>query len=187
MLYRIRFICEEVEDFMREFKIDSDATFLELNKAILDACGWEDGQMTSFFVCDDEWREGEQITRENFSENDDDNIYAMADTKLSSLIDGEGCRLMYVFDPFNDRRFQGVVKEEILGESLDAPELLHRRKPAPEQVAEMDLSDEALLRGVNLASADDEEDEYDPYGIGGDTFNSDELDYEGYEIGGSQY
>lgn len=183
MLYRIRFICEEVEDFMREFKIDSDATFLELNQAILDACDWEDGQMTSFYICDDEWHEGEQITREDFRDDYNDNIYVMADTRLSSLIDGEGCRMMYVFDPFNDRRFQGIVKEEILGESLDKPELLHRRKVAPTQIADLDLSDEALLRGVNLSSSDDDDDEYDPYGIGGDTFNSDELDFEGFEIG----
>ena len=31
MLYRIKYICEEVDGFVREIKIDSDATFLDLN------------------------------------------------------------------------------------------------------------------------------------------------------------
>ena len=34
MLYRIKFICEEVDGFLREIKIDRDATVLDLNKAI---------------------------------------------------------------------------------------------------------------------------------------------------------
>ena len=50
MLYRIKFICEEVDGFLREIKIDSEATFLDLNKAILDSCGYPDDQMTSFYV-----------------------------------------------------------------------------------------------------------------------------------------
>ena len=35
MLYRIKFISDEVDGFVREVKIDSDATFLDLNHIIL--------------------------------------------------------------------------------------------------------------------------------------------------------
>ena len=46
MLFRIKFISDEVDGFLREIKIDSDATFLDLNKAILESCGYTDDQMT---------------------------------------------------------------------------------------------------------------------------------------------
>ena len=39
MVYRIKFICEEVDGFVREVKIDSEASFLDLNKIILESCG----------------------------------------------------------------------------------------------------------------------------------------------------
>lgn len=53
MIFRIKYVCEEVDDFLRELKIDSDSTFLDLNKAILDSCGYADDQMTSFYICNE--------------------------------------------------------------------------------------------------------------------------------------
>ena len=38
MLYRIKFISDEVDGFVREIQIDSDATFLDLSRAILKSC-----------------------------------------------------------------------------------------------------------------------------------------------------
>ena len=55
MLYRIKFISDEVDGFLREIKIDSDANFLDLCKAVLQSCGYPDDQMTEFYVCDEEW------------------------------------------------------------------------------------------------------------------------------------
>lgn len=67
MLYKIKFISEEVDGFFREFEIDSDSTFLDLNKAVLGYCNYPDDQMTSFYVCNREWERGQQITREDMS------------------------------------------------------------------------------------------------------------------------
>ena len=52
MIYKFRLLSDEVEDFRRDIEIDSDATFHELHKAILEATGYNDDQMTSFFLCD---------------------------------------------------------------------------------------------------------------------------------------
>ena len=64
MRFRIKFISDEVEGFLRELEINEDASFLDLNKAVLQACNYPDDQMTSFFLCNDEWERGVQITRE---------------------------------------------------------------------------------------------------------------------------
>ncbi|PDP51115.1 hypothetical protein CLI75_12195, partial [Porphyromonas gingivalis] len=41
---------DEVEDFRREIAIDSEATFLDLQNAILDSVGYSHSELTSFFL-----------------------------------------------------------------------------------------------------------------------------------------
>lgn len=62
MIYRFTLISDEVDDFIREIKIDSEATFFDLHEAILKAAGYKDDQMTSFFICDDDWEKDQEIT-----------------------------------------------------------------------------------------------------------------------------
>ena len=58
MRFKIKFISDEVEGFLREIEINDDASFLDLNQAVLKACDYPDDQMTSFFLCNDEWERG---------------------------------------------------------------------------------------------------------------------------------
>ena len=55
MLFRFLILSDEADDFKREIKIDSESTFLDLQNAILDSVGYTKDQMTSFFICDDDW------------------------------------------------------------------------------------------------------------------------------------
>ncbi len=185
MLYRIKFICEEVDGFVRELKIDSDATFLDLNKAVLDSCGYADDQMTSFFLCDEEWERKEQVTREDMGASgyDDEDIYVMADTRLSELIEEEEQHLEYVFDPFNNRSFYLDVKEIIPGQHLKKAEVVRSKGDAPVQIEGMDDDPIAPLKGgkkKTAASYDDFDEDSLFSGVGG--FNDDELDLDGFEI-----
>ena len=178
MLYRIKFISEEVDGFLREIKIDSEATFLDLNKAILDSCGYPDDQMTSFYVCNDEWERYQQITREDVAESshEDEDLYVMADTKLSEFIEDEEQKFQFVFDPFNDRVFYLDVKELIPGEHLDAPVVSRSRGEAPRQVDELDLNFATATTGSIFS--EEESGEF----YGDNDFMSDEFDPEGFEI-----
>lgn len=181
MLYRIKMISDEVEGFLREYKVDSDATFFQLHKAILDSCGYPDDQMTSFFLCDEEWKRGQQVTREDMGVGEsDEDIYVMEQTRLSELVGGEEQRMEYVFDPFGDRCFYLEVAEEIIGE--EAPEVLLNRSKgeAPRQIEELEV-DLAPKKG-KAASASTAGDFGDDL-FGDDmSFDSDDFDPEGFEI-----
>ncbi len=186
MLYRIKLICEEADGFLREYKIDSEATFLEFNNIILKSCGYQD-DMTSFFLCDDEWERCQQVTREDMGSSVyDDEAYVMGDTRLNELIDGEGQKMEFIFDPFNERSFYLKVQEEILGEDLDEAVVCREKGEAPQQINAVDTED--LVKTLTAAKVqtpatdEDDDDLYDPYGIGGDTYNDDEFDAEAYEI-----
>ena len=66
MVYRFTIISDEVDNFRREIQIDSEATFLDFHRAILKSAGYPDDQMTSFFICDEDWeKEFAQIVREH--------------------------------------------------------------------------------------------------------------------------
>lgn len=185
MIYRIKLICEEVDGFVREIKIDSEATFLDLNNIILKSCGYQD-DMTSFFICNDDWEREQQVTREDMGGGMyDDEAYIMDSTHLSELIEEEGQKMEYIFDPFEERSFYLKVQEEITGEELDEPVISREKGEAPQQFNGLDTEDlvKTLTTAKGKAVAQDEEDElYDPYGIGGDTFNDDEFDAEAFEI-----
>lgn len=185
MVYRIKLISEEVEGFLREYKIDSEATFLDLNKIILKSCNYHD-DVTSFFICDDEWERREQITREDMGEGMyDSEAYVMDSTPLEDLIEGEGQKLEFIFDPFGERSFYLKVQEELACDYLDEAEVIREKGTAPQQYNDIDTDDliNALTAAKGQATVEDVDDEvYDPYGIGGDTFNADEFDAEAFEI-----
>ena len=182
MLFRIKFISDEVEGFVREIVIDSEATFLQLNKAVLDSCNYPDDQMTSFFVCDEEWERGQQITREDMgTTSEDEDVLIMEKTRLSEFIEDEGQNLQFVFDPFSDRVFYMTVKETILGKDKKEAEVVRSVGKAPKQIAELDFSLPTGLKGE--AGGEDFDD--DALFSGDAAFNSDELDMEGFEISDS--
>lgn len=182
MLYKIKFISEEVDGFFREFEIDSESTFLDLNKAILGYCDYPDDQMTSFYVCNREWERAQQITREDMSDPDDEeeDIFLMEKTPLSEFIDDKGQRFEFVFDPFSERSFYLQVKDIIPGQHLDAPELLRSNGDAPEQLAQLDV--EPVPTPVKGAKVAEDAEDDDELFYGDCDFNSDDFDPEGFEF-----
>ena len=186
MLFRIKFISDEVDGFLREIKIDSDATFLDLNKAILESCGYPDDQMTSFYICDEEWERGQQITREDMGVGDaDEDIYVMDETRLSEFIEDEEQHLEFVFDPFADRCFFLDVKEVIPGENLKNYEITRVKGHAPCQIEDMDL-DLAPAKGKKGAAVAATDDFDEDALFGAASFNDDDIDLEGFEISDGQ-
>lgn len=177
MLYRITIISDEEEDFLREITIDANATFLELHNAILDACGYKDDQITSFFLCDEDWEQKTQITREDmgFGPSDED-IYVMADTPLSDMLEEERQHLVYVFDPMADRVFYIELREIITGKHLDKPVCSKKRGNPPVQIEDFDFGPAKTPK----IAANEELDGESFYGS--DDFDTEEFDPEGFEI-----
>lgn len=174
MQYLIRVKCDEVEGFRRDILIDEDANFLDLSKIILKSVGYPDDQMTSFFICNDNWEHREQITREDCREAAavDMDVLTMADTPLADFLDEEGItRMEYIFDPFCERAFNLRVLSEEPG--FGEAEVVKSQGKAPKQLADMDAATAAILGGGSLDFADDFAD---------DLFSDDELDLDGFEI-----
>lgn len=174
MIYKFSFACEEAVDFRLVFSADPEATFLDLHRAILDAVKYPDDQMTSFFMCNDHWEKEQEVTLVEMDSNFEYDNMVMESTRLSDLIEEQGQRLIYIFDPMFERYFFGSLKQ-ILPGSTTGVRLDEKQGHAPQQLQQEDPS--AGVVGKN-GKADWESDE-DFYGDS--QYDESELDSEGFE------
>ena len=174
MIYRIAFSCDEVSRFRRVFEADSEATFLELHKAILESVEYPDDQMTSFFTCNDRWEKEQEVTLIEMGNGYDYDNMVMDQTKLSDLLTDQGQRLIYIFDPMFERCFFGNLKEIKPGHmtGVDCMETIGK---APKQL-ETEENMEAILGKDGKGDLDLDEDFY-----GSSGYNDGDIDYEGFQ------
>lgn len=170
MIYKFRIVSDEVDNFKREICIDSDASFLELHDAILDSVGFSKDQMTSFFICDDDWEKKTEITLMDMGKDSDEDTWIMASTKISDLIEDEGQRLVFVFDYMTDRMFFMELKEIEPGKDLETPVCTRKEGNPPQQT--MDFEE---LEKKNVANNSSD---FDETFYGDETFDPSELDEE---------
>jgi len=111
MVFKFRIFSEENENFLRCIEIDEDDTFLSFHKAIQESVGYNQQELASFYLSNDEWERSTQITLMDMRNDDDDDLILMDKTKLSEFLTDEGETLIYVFDFLSDRVFYIVLSE----------------------------------------------------------------------------
>ena len=89
MIYRFTLISDESDDFVREIQIDPEATFYDFHKAILQSVGYTDDQMTSFFICDEDWEKEKEVTLEEMDDNSEIDCWVMKETRIDELVEDE--------------------------------------------------------------------------------------------------
>ena len=169
MIYKFLLISDEVDQFAREISIDSEATFLDLHNAILDSVNFTKDQITSFFICDDDWEKKTEITLMEMDTSYEDDSWVMEDTKLSELLEDERQRLLFTFDNMTERAFFMELREIIPGKNLEKPVCTKSIGNPPQQIMTFDEFDK------NNSVSDLGENFY-----GDETFDPSELDEEGY-------
>lgn len=178
MIYKFRLLSDEVENFRRDIEIDSEATFLDLNNAILESVNYPDDQMTSFFICTDQWIKEAEITREDMGGMSEEENYSMAETVIGDLVEDEKQKLVYVFDPLADRVFFMELSKIEFGKDLDKAVCVKSTGEAPVQTLNFD---ELMSKSNTVAIASDDEDFNEDF-YGSDGYNDDDIDLDGYDI-----
>ncbi|MBS1637083.1 MAG: hypothetical protein JST26_14290 [Bacteroidetes bacterium] len=171
-VYRLKTYLEDNEDIYREIEILSSQTFEMLHNAIQEAYKFDKKHAASFFVSDDYWRKGQEITlREEDLAADEEDIRKkrepkklMASVKIAKYIDNPRQRFVYVFDPQVQWTFC-LELMKILGEDpkIAYPACVRSIGNPPKQykqsqIAKGELSpDQAMAAMVNDLEAEDEE------------------------------
>ncbi|GAP73446.1 IS1096 element passenger TnpR family protein [Candidatus Symbiothrix dinenymphae] len=154
MVYRFILVSDEVDNFRRDITIDSDATFLALHAAILEAVKYDESQITSFFICNDDWEKLGEITLIDMDSDASEDSYVMESTLLSELLDEKGQKLLYVFEPLTDRCFFMELKEIIPGKSQDKPQVTKSEGKPPAQNSGAETLDLAKIAASPSAAHD---------------------------------
>ena len=171
MIYRFTIISDEVDDFVREIQIDPEATFYDFHEAILKSVGYANDQMTSFFICDDDWEKGKEVTLEEMDDNPEMDSWVMKDTTISELVEDEKQKLLYVFDYITERCFFIELSEIITGKDLDKAVCTRKNGEAPQQTIDFDEQ-------MNTNAALDLDENF----YGDQDYDMEDFDPEGFDI-----
>src|ERR1043165_7591994 len=105
--YRFKVYLEDNDDVYRDIDILASQTFDQFHNIIQEAFKFDAKHAAAFFVSDDYWRKGQEITlRKEDLPLDEEEIRKnvdpkklMADVKIASFIEAPHQRFVYVFDP----------------------------------------------------------------------------------------
>lgn len=97
-VYKFKVSFEDYEDINRTIEIKSTQTFFDLHKAILESINFDNKQMASFYMSNDSWKKGQEITLEDMTDNPENPIPVMAKAKLNQYIIDPHQKIFYVYD-----------------------------------------------------------------------------------------
>ena len=171
MVYKFKLVSDEVSNFAREIEIDSDSTFLQLRNAILESVDFSKDELDSFFLCEDDWSNQEEITLEDMGSSSDQDIWLMEETPIGELVEDEGQKMIFEFDYLTERCFFMELKEIQPGRSLVEPVCILKKGKAPIQFTDADEFEVKVDSVINDPLKDDLDMDF----YGDSDFDEDEL------------
>ncbi|MFD0861295.1 hypothetical protein ACFQ1M_03680 [Sungkyunkwania multivorans] len=96
MIYRFRVILDTEEDIFRDIEIEANASFEDFHNSIVQAFGFDGGEMASFYTSDNDWNQGEEISMFDTGEG-----MIMEETSLDAIANRDNTKLIYIYDFLN--------------------------------------------------------------------------------------
>lgn len=134
-LYRFRVSFEDYDDVMREIDIKSNQTFEALHRAIHQSTGYDPEKSASFYISNDQWTKGEEITYLPNQKRIDRGISLMEKVRLSSFIDDPHQKFYYTYNFDRPYDFHVELMKIILDEDpkVNYPNIVKSVGEAPKQ------------------------------------------------------
>ena len=103
-VYRFRISFEDNDEVFREIEIKSTQNFEDFHDIIVQSINFDNVHDASFFISDDQWRKGDEISRYGSKVDDkkpttEPAKKQMSKCKMASLIDDPHQKFVYVYDP----------------------------------------------------------------------------------------
>lgn len=158
MIYQFRVILDAEEDVIRDIEIEASASMEDLHNAIFQSFGFGGQEMASFYLSDNDWEQGEEISL--FAMEGE--TRAMADTPIESVVSESQNKLIYVYDFLNMWTFLVELAQTTEVETGKVyPNLLFVHGELPEKAPEKDFEAEDLDTGDALDFEDNDYDDLD--------------------------
>ncbi len=176
-LFKFRVIMDTEQDVFRDIEIETESNFDSLHKAVLDAFDFEQGEMASFYLSDEEWSKGLEISLMDMGGVDEDSL-SMSTTLLSDMVMKPGDKILYVYDFMR----MWIFYIELMEVKKDKPSTIYPRVAlafgdAPSQDSkEFQDMFEADVVGGGAVDLDEDAEEEDEFGEDDSIFDEDEFD-----------
>ena len=155
MIYRFRVVLDNDtdEDIFRDLEIRKTDTLEDLHNIITQSFGFDGLEMASFYISNDQWEQGEEISMFDVGEGLE-SPRLMNETELSSVVNEAQTKLIYVYDFLSMWTFY-VELAEIVEEAhgTDYPNLMYVHGQIPDTAPEKTFEAESL---DDLDSFDDD-------------------------------
>ena len=167
MIYRFRILFDNDtdEDIFRDIEIRKTDSLEDLHNVITQSFGFDGSEMASFYMSDDNWNQGEEISLFDMSEGGSD-IQLMNEKSLDSAVSESSTKLIYVYDFLNMWTFLVELAEVVEeAQGTDYPNLMFVHGQVPNEAPEKTFK------------AEKNEDNFDEYGDGYNIEDYDQLDF----------
>ena len=138
MIYRFRVVLDNdtEDDVFRDLELRETDTLEDLHNIITQSFGFDGTEMASFYLSDDEWNQGEEISLFDMSEGANA-VQLMNETITNNVVHEASTKLIYVYDFFSMWTFYvelAEIVEEV--EGTDYPNLLFVQGQIPDEAPE---------------------------------------------------
>ncbi len=97
MIYKVRIILDTKEDIFRDIEIEAGNSMEEFHNAVAQSFGFLGNEMASFYTCDNDWVQDEEIALFDMSDSGSD-VRLMGETLLEDVMSQNTTKLIYVYD-----------------------------------------------------------------------------------------
>ncbi|WP_346881195.1 hypothetical protein [uncultured Algibacter sp.] len=166
MIYRFRIILDNdtEDDIFRDLEIRETDTLEDLHNIITQSFGFDGTEMASFYISNDQWDQGEEISLFDLSE--DESARLMNETAINDVVHEISPKLIYVYDFLSMWTFYVELAEIVdEAEGHDYPNLMFVQGQVPDTAPEKQF--EA-----------DKNDDFDEFEDSLDTDDYDNLDFD---------
>tara|TARA_B100000497_G_scaffold101799_1_gene115905 strand:+ start:533 stop:1051 length:519 start_codon:yes stop_codon:yes gene_type:complete len=167
MIYRFRVVLDNdtKEDIFRDIEIRKTDSLEDLHNVITQSFGFDGSQMASFYLSDNDWNQGEEISLFDMSEGGSD-IQLMNEKSIDTTVSESNTKLIYVYDFLNMWTFLVELAEVVEeAQGTDYPNLMFVHGQVPNEAPEKTFK------------AEKNEDNFDEYGDGYNIEDYDQLDF----------
>lgn len=105
--YRFRISSDDNEEFLRVIDVLANQTFEDFHNTLVSTCKFNERELASFYLCDNEWHKKREITLMDMNVDDDEEdeehqlrkkVLVMQDVKMNQVINDPHQKILYVFD-----------------------------------------------------------------------------------------
>ncbi len=156
MIYRFRVILDNdtEEDIFRDLEIRETDSLEDLHNIITQSFGFDGTEMASFYISNDAWDQGEEISL--FDLSDDNSARLMNETEICDVVHEAQTKLIYVYDFLSMWTFYVELAEIVdEAEGHDYPNLMFVQGQVP------DTAPDRLFEAEDVDTYNEFEDELD--------------------------